>query len=401
MPVPYANELHWPNGLTPFDGWSREIQADPFRHYAWMRENAPLLKAASADGDVWFVSRYADVVKALKSAKAFSSVLADPEKMPFMLFLDPPLHDRLRHVVAAWFTPTQVARYEGLVEGLAEQAMEGVAGSESFDFVERFAAQVSIGTITRFLGTEVNDYAKLRHWTDQFASYNGRISGRSPGSSNDERDALEFVNFMNARLRDAGQGDGLIDHISNLWREGALSEVHATHFCVNLFNAGHDTTTGLLSNSITHLAENALIYERLREQSDDIPKFIEEMARYKGTLQRVARLTTREVELGGETIPGGTKIRLLLGSANRDSEKFANGDVFDIDRDTDGHVGFGFGVHACLGAWLARLETRVSLSVLLKRTTQISLVGQSARQPYTGGTMANYGARSLQTRIRG
>jgi cytochrome P450 len=397
--TPYAHELAWPAELTPFDAWDTSIQANPFPHYAWMRQHAPVLRTATPIGDVWFLSRYADVLAAFRAPDAFSSVLNDQAKLPVMLFLDPPDHNRLRELVAHLFRPKAIAHYEAQIRAIAQRSIESLLDRGSGEFVSDFAIPVSMGTITSILGLRDADFSRLREWAEQLSSYFGRITGRSPGSPGDEEGARALMELITRSLIDAEDDGSMLGFISRLWRSGTLTDEEAMQFGVLLFNAGHETTTILMSNGLVLLQQRPDIHRRLRDDPAAIRAFVEELARYRGTLQRLGRRTTRDVEVAGHVIPRHSHVRLLPGSANRDEAKFPDGETFDIDRNTSGHLGFGHGVHACLGAWLARLETRVVFELVTQNIERIDLDGPDAITPYAGGTMSNTGPRALDVRI--
>ncbi len=397
--TPYAHELSWPAGLMPFDAWDTSIQADPFPHYQWMRKNAPVMRAGTPIGDVWFLSRYADVLSAFRSPDAFSSVLDERAKLPVMLFVDPPEHERLRVLVADLFRPKSVARYEKQIRAIVQRAITGLLERGTADFVADFAIPVSMGTITGILGLRNADFSRVRTWAEQLSSYFGRITGRAPGSPGDEEGARALMELIVSSLQQAGDDGSMLGVISGLWRSGVLTDDEAMQFGVLLLNAGHETTTIMMANGLVLLHQRPDLWRRLRDDPAAIPAFVEELARYRGTLQRLGRRTTRDVEVAGHLIPANSHVRLLPGSANRDDARFPDGETFDMDRNTSGHLGFGHGVHACLGAWLARLELRIVFELVTQRIEKIDLVGPDAITPYAGGTMSNTGPHALAIRL--
>lgn len=166
-------------------------------------------------------------------------------------------------------------------------------------------------------------------------------------------------------------------------------------FATLLFGAGHTTTTNLIGNCLYMLTQRPDDLARMREDEAFIEPFIEEVLRTRPSFHRILRITTREVELHGETIPAGSIVRLLLASANRDPEYFPDGEEFDPDRKARMHSSFGQGIHSCLGSWLARLEARTALRIISRRAARIELDPDTAPTPLTGGTFNEFGFEHL------
>ena len=155
----------------------------------------------------------------------------------------------------------------------------------------------------------------------------------------------------------------------------------------------------LLANGFLTLAEQPALIPRLRSHPDQMARFVEELARFRAAPQRLARITTEEVEIGGFRIPAHAQVRLMPGSANRDDAKFANGEVFDIERDPTGHVGFGHGVHTCLGMWLARLELKIAFQSVVNTVSKIELSRDMPIVPFTDGAQLLTGPSSMHIEL--
>lgn len=399
--APYADEMDWPDRLEPFDALSFGQQANPFPHFAWMRENAPVLKSRTTREDLWFISRYEDVLAVLRNPKLYSSSTIDPDVLPLILLMDPPRHTRLRETVARAFTPKAVARFEGQIRDLAQQFLDPVVQAGGGDIVEDFAVRLTIGTIGTLLGIPVGETDPLKSWSDDFANYAGRMARYAPGTQNDKQGTDEFLEFLKSLLEEAANGteESVVGNLGRLWKSGALDERDALHFCAFLFLAGHETTTILIANGFLTLSEQPQLMGLMRHGSSYVPRFVEELARFRAAPQRLSRVTTQDVEVQGYLIPKGSHLRLLPGSANRDAAKFPDGERFDIERDTTGHIGFGYGIHTCIGAWLARLETRVAFELVVKRLSSVALDENTPILFYQGGTMSNTGPRSMSVRF--
>lgn len=402
-PTPYSHELDWPSHLIPFDPWNEAIKENPFPHYAWMLEHAPVLRARTAFGDSWVLSRHSDVQFAFRNPKLFSSRLrADSTGYPHLLIRDDPDHTRLRAVVAHVFTPKAVAAIEGKIRVLAETKLQRLIDAKGGEVMANLPVPLTTETIASLLGLPLSERERYRQWTEDFNSFLGRISGSAPGSPTDESGTKAFFEHMtNALVNAPADGDSILTSIARARREGILSEDEALTFGPILFGAGTDTTTLLIGNGFLLLSEMPHLLTRLRGSPQDVPKFVEELVRFRSSVQRATRITTAEVEISGQLIPAGSFIFLLLASANRDPQKFPHPEVFDLDRAPGGSVGFGFGVHACLGSWLARMEARLVFEAVARMVSKVELDPEAtpALVPFTGGNGALLGPKFLRVKL--
>ena len=400
--VPYSHELPWPEGLAPFEVVDFETQADPFAHYAWMREHAPALRCRTAKEDVWFLSRFDDVRAALRNPKVYSSAVVDPAPLIFLTLFDPPEHTRLRQVVAASFTPKAVGRLEDQIREYGNTYLDELISSGGGDIVDGFALRLTMATISRLLGIPATEFEQMKIWSDDISSYFGRLARQAPGTPTDEQGSLEFFDYLKENLERAVHEDdeSVGGNIARLWKDGALTEQEAKHFCAFLFVAGHETTTALLGNAFIELSEHPELLQRIRHTPSDAALFVEELARYRGTIQRISRITTQDVDVAGCRIPAGSVVKLLPGSANRDDAKFPNASAFDIDRDTQGHLAFGHGIHSCLGANLAKLEGRISLELISQKIASVTVDPNEAIGYISGGNLANTGPSYLRADLK-
>lgn len=400
-PSPYSEDLPWPVELKPFAAQDFEVQMDPFAHYAWMRKNAPALRTRTSDGDVWFLSRFTDVQAALRAPKVFSSEVVRPPPLVFLTLFDPPEQTRLRQVVASSFTPKAVGRLEERILEYGGAYLDALIATGGGDAVNEFALKLTMATISSLLGLPSSDFDQMKAWSDDMSSYFGRLARQAPGTASAEQGAHDFFAYIKANLERAYRDpdESVSSHIARLWKDGQLTEREATHFCAFLFVAGHETTTILIANSFLAFIEQPELFGRIRRQPEDAKLFIEEVARYRGTVQRLSRRTTEDVTVAGSTIPAGSFVKLLPGSANRDEERFVHPERFDIDRDTTGHLGFGHGIHSCLGAHLARLEGRIAVDLLASRVGSLEPNPERPAEYVFAGNMANAGPSSLHVRM--
>ncbi|SAL01171.1 oxidoreductase FAD/NAD(P)-binding subunit [Caballeronia pedi] len=400
---PYSHELDWPDGLEPFKVVDDGSQGDPYEHYRWMREHAPVLRCQSATSDVWFLSRYDDVYQAIRNPKLFSSEVVSPPPLTFLTLFDAPDHTRLRKVVQPSFLPLTLDPFTEQIAQRVENLLDAMIAKGGGDVVNDFAIPLSISTISAMIDVPNEDEEKMKFWSDETFSYFGRLARNAPGTGTDEQSAKAFFAYLKEAMERLVLTDSqsIGGHIARMWKDGLLLEKEAKELCAFVFIAGHDTTTILVANAFRMLAEQPDLLGRIRENPTDADRFVEEVARYRGTVQRVSRITTEATTVAGIDLPKGAVVRLLLSAANRDSRKFADGETFDIDRDTSGHLGFGNGMHKCLGAPLAKLETLIATKALARKVGDIALDPARPIQYVRGNNLTNSGPEHLFVKLGG
>lgn len=399
---PYSHELSWPQELQPFKVVDDGSQGDPYEHYRWMREHAPVLRCQSATSDVWFLSRYDDVWQAIRNPKLFSSEVVSPPPLTFLTLYDAPDHTRLRKIAQPSFMPLAIEPFAAEIERRAEVLIDALIAKGGGDVVEELAIPLSIATISAMIDVPNEDEEKMKFWSDETFSYFGRLARNAPGTGTDEQSAMAFFAYLKEAMERLylSNSQSIGGHIARMWKEGLLSEKEAKELCAFVFIAGHDTTTILVANAFRMLAEHPHLVQRIRENEADADKFVEEVARYRGTVQRVSRMTTEATTVAGVELPKGAVVRLLLSSANRDSRKFADGDTFNIDRDTTGHLGFGNGMHKCLGQPLAKLETLIATRLVARKVSDIALDPAQPIEYVRGNNLTNSGPAHLFVKLR-
>ena len=396
--VPYSHELTWPEGLEPWKVVDDGSQGDPYAHYTWMLQNAPVLRAYSPVSDVWFISRYEDVRHAFRKPKIFSSEVVKPIPMTFLTLIDDPEHARFRTVIAKAFTPKALRVFDERIRSNAEYFLGKMIAKGGGDVVNEFAIPLSMSTISALLDVPAEDFEKMKFWSDETFSYFGRLARNALGTGTDEQSAHDFWEYLKDTMERlyAEGSESMGGHIARMWKdEGILTEQEAKELCSFVFIAGHDTTTILIANGFRELAENPELIGRIRETPADAAKFVEELARFRGTVQRASRVTTQEIEVAGVTLPEGAIVRLLPAAANHDPAKYPDADTFDIDRDTDGHLGFGHGVHSCVGAPLARMETQATIELLARALDSLALDPERPIEYVRGNNLTNSGPETL------
>ncbi|TCV69307.1 cytochrome P450 [Neorhizobium sp. S3-V5DH] len=400
---PYSHELNWPKGLAPYrlidaDG----AQGEPYAHYAWLRENAPVMRVKHGELDVWIVTRHDDVRAALRKPKLFQSQVTDNRELAFITAMDNPDHARLRQVVASAFTPKVVASVEGQVRETASKLLDDMIGAGGGEVVSSLARPLTLTTISNLVGLPVHDFHQVNHWCEQTFVYFARLARNAPGSENDEKDAREFFQYVNGHLRRLHkEGSSSVGgSLARAWLDdGTISEKEATELCAFVFIAGFETSTRLIASSFLELQHNPLLLEKLRVDPDAPRRFVEELVRMRGPTHRSVRRTTEDAEIGGYLAPRHTLVRLMIASANRDHLVWLDGDTFNIDRDATDHFGFGYGIHGCLGAPLARLEMRTLSRLFGQKLKQVTFDPDRDLVFLKGNSMIN-GPETLRIDIK-
>jgi cytochrome P450 len=362
--------------LNPF---AYEFHDDPYPTYRWLREHAPLYRNEALGFHA--LSRFKDVVAASADWQTYSSAEGtlvermDPalfEATPMMIFTDPPRHDRLRKLVNRAFTPRRVADLESFIYATAARLLDRLAERGGGDFVKEFSALLPMDVIFSMLGVPQNDRRQLRAWMDVSLERDHdtpAIPARAiEGMLNTGQYWFELVPSLRRQPND-GLISALFDaEIANdHGGSSGLTDGEIVGFCQLIGAAGNETVTKLLANAAVLFARHPAEYARLRADRTLIPNAVEEVLRYTSPSQYQGRTVTRDVEWYGTTVPKGTRVLLLTASANRDEREFRDPDRFDIDRTLSTALGFGYGVHFCLGASLARLESRIALEELVGR----------------------------------
>lgn len=364
-------ELYW----DPYDVSAKD---DPHRIWARLRSEAPVYH--NRRYDFWALSLYDDVDAAHRDPETFSSahgtvleLMSDTKLSPgLMLFMDPPDHTYLRRLVSQAFTPRRVATLEADIRALCVGLLESQEGADRFDFVQDFGARVPAAVIAGLLGVPQADRESVRTLIDETFHLEPDIGMANESSIAAMNQLHTYVTEQLVERRSKPRDDMFTDLVEGEIIDDAgsarrLSLEEATMFALLLASAGTETVARLIGWAGLVLADHAEQRAELAEDPGLIGGAVEELLRYEAPSPVQGRWTTREVELHGSTIPSDSKVLLLTGSAGRDGRHFADPDRFDIHREIDHHVSFGYGVHFCLGAALARMEGRVALEEVLRR----------------------------------
>ena len=390
-------DLYW-------DPYDTAIDTDPYPVWKRMRDEAPVYR--NDRFDFWAISRFEDVERASRDTATFTSTHGTVLEMMGpgmigsnqMIFMDPPEHTMYRSLVSRAFTPKRMAALDDYVRAVCVELLDDLEGRRSFDYVQDFAAQVPSRIISKLVGVPEVEREEQRVNIDTMFHIDP------------EQGMVNDIAFM-ARIRvheylmDLVQrhkadperfGDDMIKVLIGAeitdddGTARCLSDEELVQFTLLLYVAGTETVMRLLGNAAVVLADHPDQRAELVDDPSLIPAAVEELLRYEAPSPVNGRWTTNDVELHGITIPAGSKVLLLTGSAGRDEREYPDSDRFDIHRDIKKHVTFGYGIHFCLGASLARTEGRIALEETLKRYPEWRLDRSRIVRQHTS-TVRGYG----------
>lgn len=405
--------------LLLFDLFDPAFRADPYPVYNRFRREDPVHHGRpptpGLGGGWWYVFRYDDVAAVLKDprfGREIAPMLDEPpppvpaeEREPFWdlysqwtLALEPPAHTRQRLLLNQAFTAKIVQALRPSIANLAGELLVGLARRERFDVVADYAFPLTLATISELLGVPRADYERIKGWSLTFAAvldYKRTWDVMAEGN----RTALDFAAYLReiAADRRAAPRADLISRLLVAAEAGDhLSEEEVISLCAMLLFAGHETTVSLIACGTLLLLQHPEQLARLRAEPGLIDTAVEEFVRLTSPIQATSRYAYAEVEVGGKTIRRGDSLTLLLGSANRDPAAFPDPDRLDIGRRPNRHLGFGRGIHFCLGAPLAVAQGGLALTLLLERFPSLSL----AAPPIWADTFGFRGLQSLLVEAR-
>jgi cytochrome P450 len=382
-----------------FDPLAPDQLDDPFDLLALARREQPVFYAPALD--LWVVTRYADVLAVLKDHRSFSSTgalrsasAALPEAvrqvldegfptMPYIIEIDPPLHDRIRALVTRAFTPRRIAALEPAIRRIVDELLDELPPRGEADLVGAFAWPLPLRVLGELLGLPREDLPRLHAWgTDWILVQQDVPLEQRLGHA---RGAVELqCYFMEAvERREREPTDDLIGALvaGRAELDAALTNEEIAGLPLDLMVAGHVTVTRAIGNTLALLFRDPAVREHLLGP-DRAARAIEEILRLESPAQGLFRSSTRDVEVGGTTIPAGARVMVHFASANRDDEVFSAASAFEPERDDLGrHLAFGKGIHFCIGAPLARLELAIALPALLRRLPELRPARAAVREP--------------------
>lgn len=374
-----------------FSPYDYRIHEDPYPTYTRLRAEAPLYR--NDEFDFWALSRHADVVAAFRNLDVFSNangVSLDPSaygphahRTMSLLATDPPVHTRMRSIVSKTFTPKKIAALEPRIRAITLEYLEPALEGGSFDFIDDLAGKVPMDVISELVGVPAADRAELRRLADLLVH---REEGTFDVTPQGFEAAIALFAYYDELMRDrkANPRDDLTSELLTTDYDGErLTDEEINAFLFLLVVAGNETTTKLLGNAWYWAWANP--EQRAKPFADParIHDWVEETLRFDGSTQMVLRTVKSPIELHGTELGVGERVFLLVGSANRDESVFERPGAYDLDRVTSDLLAFGNGRHFCLGALLARLETRAVLDELLQRVSDYDIDPAGAQRVHS------------------
>ncbi|OKJ95196.1 cytochrome [Streptomyces sp. CB03234] len=386
-----------PGAPGPHELYATDARTDPYPVYARMRAKAPVHLIRDPNGiEHWLITRYEDARAALADGRLSrdpkhawealrrSGLYAEGEEgsEPHMLNCDPPDHTRLRKLVAKAFTPRRVEAMQPRVQQITDGLIDTFAGRGTADLITELAFPLPITVICELLGVPVADRAQFRVWST--AALTPTYEDDAPMPPHEANRLLRgyFTDLVAEKRRASGTATGNEDAQPDLLsalivastEDGRLTEQELISTAGLLLVAGHETTVNLIGNGMLALLRNRDQLALLRSRPELLPRAVEEFLRYDGPVERaMLRVATQDVEIGGTLIPKGSIVTVGVASAHRDPERYPDPDRLDITRGDRSHLGFGHGIHFCIGAPVSRMEGRIAVGTLLRRLPDIAL----------------------------
>jgi cytochrome P450 len=367
-----------PDADVEYDPFSYEIDQDPYPVYRWMRDFAPAYRNERLD--FWALTRFEDNLAALVDSASYSSTwgtsleFMDGPKdgLGLMIFMDPPRHTRYRQLVSKVFTPGRVATLEPMIRATAVRHLDALVGRTRFDAVREFTARLPMDVISTMLGIPEADRAEVQRTANLMLH-------REPGNPLPMPEgiaaSLELDRYCRGQIEERRRRpqDDLMTKLVEVELRGddgelqRLTDEEIRSFFILLATAGNETVTKLLATAFHELAKNPEQRRILATEPRWVANAVEETLRFDPPSQYQGRVATRPVEWHGVRIPERGRVLLINGASGRDERRFPDPDRFDVRREIDFHLGFGYGRHICLGASLARLESRIGIEEFLRR----------------------------------
>ncbi len=368
----------------------QSFKADPYPAFAWLRANAPIYCRVSADGStrMWFLTRYADVAEALRDHRRYvkdvrnsltiEQLAARAPEPPLytllthhMLNADGANHARLRGLVNKAFTVRMVDQLAPRIEEIARRLLDRAAAAGQMDVIAEYALPLAVDVISELLGMEERDHHRLRAWSRVLVAPSASSTRNEAKTAKLRSVMQDFVGYLQRlceQRRSRPQND-LISLLLAAEEAGdRLSQDELYSMVLLIVVVGHETSVHLIGNIVYSLLPHPALWAQLRAQPTLIPQAVEELIRYAGPVERATmRFAAEDIVLHGHTIRRGDAVTLLLASAHQDEAAFTCPSQLDIQRRDSRHLGFGAGIHYCLGAPLARIEACIALQAMLER----------------------------------
>lgn len=376
---------------TTFNLLATENQRDPFAVYRELRSQEPVYFEPRLRA--WVLTRFDDVDHVLNHPEIYSvdrfrnvgdeflrrrADMADVALMmrDWAVYRDPPDHTRMRSLLAKSFAAQRIEGMRPLIQTLVDRLLDAAERRGRIDFIADFAFPLPAQVICSMLGVPADDLAQIKVWSTQIAAYIGG-SHRGDDIETAKQGLLQTFDYFRAlvRARRGRPQEDVLDLLLNAEDRGdVLSEDEVVANCVLLLFAGHETTANLLGSGLYRLLSHPAKEAELRRSAERVPAAVEEFLRYDPPVAGTLRIVQQETAIGGKSIRRGEMVAAMIAAANRDPERFDQAEELQLDRSPNRHLTFGYGIHFCLGAPLARLEAQIAFATLLRRFPHIELV---------------------------
>jgi hypothetical protein len=370
--------------------------ANPYPVYAHLRATAPLHWTDAWRAGAWIAPRYADVAAALHDARLSSQrrliaplpadiqpqfTALDEISSRWLLFLDAPVHTRLRKLLSLAFAPYVIQRLRPRLQQLADSLLDPLIDSGKMEFMADFAHSFPVLVIAEMLGVTLEQRADFQTWSDDFIDFFGNPQPTLDATRQAQASVIALTEYFRPLLpeRRRQPGDDLVSLLLQIEGDDDMSEEELLAQCALLLVAGHETTRNLLGNGLLALLQHPDQWALLKQNPALLPSAVRECARYNSPVQLAGRTATQDFVWHGRQIQEGQTIIVLLGAANHDSEKFSCPDTFDITRNEGQPLSFGYGPHFCIGAMLAYLEAEIAFAAIIRRMPNLALVDDTPR----------------------
>jgi cytochrome P450 len=377
---------------------------DPHSVYHRLRQEAPVYWCQPRNG--WFVTRYADLLETFSRPEVFrnggrmAALLQhlpqatldelEPLRKHFsvgLIHTDPPDHTRLRALVSRAFAPRVLEGMRGRIQALVDELLDRVHRTGRMEFIQDFAFPLPARVVTELLGIPTEDHQRFRRWVTDVVSFQGPGGATAENALRSQAALLEARHYFRElfELRRREPQDDIVSALVLAEEQGdRLSEPELVSTCTTLLLAGHETTTHLLANGLRALLEHPDQLQKLRDEPELMKNAVEEMLRFEGPFVYMFHLIGSDIELGGQALRRGQMVLQALPAGNRDPAQFPDPDRFDITRPPERNLAFGYGIHYCIGAPLARMEAEIAFQALLDRYPRLRL--EAGEPQWTGGT---------------
>lgn len=377
----------------PFGLLKPESLQDPYPVYARLRAEAPVYFSEALRA--WLLTRYEDVLGAFRDPRLSSRLTSGYGKQlppaileqlvpvlrnlaSWVIFTDRPDHTRMRGLLNKAFTPKVTENLRPRIQALVDELLDAVAPTGRMDVIKDLANPLPVIVIGELLGLPREDRHLLKAWSDMLVGFLGSTRMTPALFSEAVRGIVSMEDYLRQVIAERRKrpGEDLLSRLLAAEEQGSLlSEQELLSTCTLVLFAGHETTTNLIGNAVNALLEHPEQLEVLRREPATVVSAVEEVLRFDSPVQRQMRLTSEDIEVGGQRIPKGETVVLMIGSANRDPAQFPEPDRLDVRRQENRHLTFGMGAHFCLGAPLGRLEAQLALGTLLRRFPDLKRSG--------------------------